>query len=96
MSDLGIHDPRQFMPEGSEKAKGHREALMVARDYAAMLRSRVRSELAITMAAEAQELASTYAFAEASEDRLTIVVNYCRNLVQAAMCADHLESEGPQ
>lgn len=96
MSDLGIHDPRQFMPKGSDKARGKREALMVARDYAAMLRTRVRSELAITMAAEVQELASTYAFAEASEDRLTIVVNCCRNMVQAAMCLDHLESEALQ
>ena len=95
MSDMGIHDPRQFMPDSSDKAMAHRQSLLVAKSFAAMLRTRVHSELAITMAAEAQDLASTYAFAEASEDRLTIVLNCCRNLAQAAVCLDHLEREGP-
>ena len=88
-----IHDPRQFMPEGSDKAREHREALMVARDYAAMLCSRIRSQWGVELAASARDVASTMAFAEASDSDLGIAVAYARNLVQAAMLADHLEEE---
>ena len=89
-----IHDPRQFMPEGTDKAKEHREALMVARDYAAMLCSRVRSESALEHAICARDVASTMAFAEASDSDLGIAVAYCRNLVHASYLAEHLASEG--
>ena len=93
MTDLAFHIG-QFFPEAQGEELEHRQALLVARDYAAMLRSRVRSEWAITLAAEAQEVASTYAFAEASLDQLKNVTAYCRNLVQAAMLAEWFERDG--
>lgn len=96
MTDLSFH-VRQFVPDCADGAEMElRTALLVARDYAAMLRSRVATEWAITLAAEAHEMAGEYAFAVASLDRLKVVRNYCRNLVQAAMLADWFDREGPR
>ena len=95
MSDLSFH-VRQFVPECADGEEMElRTALLVARDYAAMLRSRVHPEWALTLAAEAHDMAGEYAFAIAPLDRLKAVRDYCRNLVQAAMLADWFEREGP-
>ena len=94
MTDLSFHI-RQFVPDAEGEELEHRQALLVARDYAAMLRSRVQTEWAITLAAEAHETAGTYAFADTSCDNLKTITAYCRNLVQAAMLADWFDREGP-
>lgn len=96
MTDLAFH-VRQFVPDCNDGEEMElRKALLVARDYAAMLRSRVGTEWAITLAAEAHEVAGEYAFAVASLDRMKTVRDYARNLVQAAMLADWFEREAPR
>ena len=72
-----------------------RAALVTARDYAAMLQARVRTEWAITLAAEAHEIAGELIYLPATIDNLKIATSYARNLVQASMLADHFEREGP-
>lgn len=94
MSDMSFHI-REFVPacaDGEELE--HRTALLKARDYAAMLRTRVKSETALEHAAAAHEMAGEFVFAIVPADRLKIAVAYCRNLVHAAFLADHLEFEG--
>jgi len=94
MSDLAFHI-REFAPtcaEGPEMEQ--RQALLKARDYASHLRSRVNSQRAFDHAVAAHEMAGGYVFAEVSVARLEIAVAYCRNLVQAAFLADHLDDEG--
>jgi hypothetical protein len=86
---------RQFVPGADGEDLEHREALVVARDYAAYLRSRVRSELAVMLAAEAQDIASTYAVADVSCDELKNVTDYCRNLVHCAFKAEWYDREVP-
>lgn len=93
MSDLSFHI-RQFVPESEGADLEHRTALLKARDYASMLRSRVTSWQALDLAAAAHETAGAFIYADVPADRLAIAVSYCRNLVQAAMLADHLEAEG--
>tara|TARA_R110002072_G_scaffold138109_5_gene281196 strand:+ start:27587 stop:27898 length:312 start_codon:yes stop_codon:yes gene_type:complete len=91
MTDLSFH-VRQFVPECADgEEMDLRTALLVARDYAAMLRSRVGTEWALTLAAEAHDMAGKFAFANASLDRLKVVRDYCRNLVQAAMLTDWMD-----
>lgn len=94
MTDLAFH-VRHFIPEcvdGEEMEL--RKALLIARDYAAMLRSRVSSEWSLALVAEAHETAGEFAFGETSLDRLKVARDYCRNLVQAAMLADWFERGG--
>lgn len=93
MTDLSFH-VRELVPDCDGEELAHRTALLKARDYAALLRSRVASQTALDHAAAAQEMASEFVFAEVPADRLKIAVAYCRNLVHAAFLADHLESEG--
>ena len=96
MTDLSFH-VRHFLPDCPDGEEMElRKALLTARDYSAMLRSRVHTEWAITLAAEAHERAGLFAFAPVPLDRLKIVRDYARNLVQAAMLADWIESEGPR
>ena len=96
MSDLSFH-VREFLPDCQDGDEMEvRKALLMARDYAAILRSRVHASWALTLAAEAQEIAGDFAFSETSLDRLKIARDYCRNLVQAAMLADWFEREGPR
>lgn len=93
MSDLSFH-VRQFVPDCADGEEMElRTSLLVARDYAAMLRSRVGTEWALTLAAKAQDMAGTFAFAKTSLDRLKVVRDYCRNLVQAAMLSDWMDRE---
>lgn len=93
MSDLSFH-VRQFVPDCADGEEMElRTSLLVARDYAAMLRSRVDTEWALTLAAKAQDMAGTFAFAKTSLDRLKVVRDYCRNLVQAAMLSDWMDRE---
>ena len=93
MRDLAFH-VRQFLPDCADgEVMEVRKSLLVARDYAALLRSRVSSDWALTLAAQAQDMAGTFAFAEASRDQLKVVRDYCRNLVQAALLSDWMETE---
>lgn len=94
MSELSFH-VRQFVPDCADGEEMElRTALLVARDYAASLRSRVGTGWSLTLAAEAHEMAGEYAFAEASLDGLKVTRDYCRNLVQAAMLADWFARHG--
>lgn len=94
MTDLISHI-RGFVPDCAEGEEMElRTSLVVARDYAAMLRTRVGSEWALILAAEAHTAAGDHAFAETSLDRLRLARDYCRNLVQASLLADWLESGG--
>ena len=96
MTDLSFH-VRHFLPDCPDGEEMElRKALLTARDYSAMLRSRVQTEWAITLAAEAHETAGLFVFAPVPLDRLKLSRDYCRNLVQAGMLADWLESEGPR
>ena len=79
---------RQFVPEADGVELAHRQALFTARDYAAWLRTRVQSELSLTRAAEAQDVASIYALADVSCAELENVTDYCRNLVHCAFKAE--------
>ena len=93
MTDLSFHI-RQFVPECTDPVEMEaRQALLKARDYAAMLRSRTEGQLALSHATDAHEAASAFVFADVPTDRLRIAVSYCRNMVQAAFLADHLERE---
>ncbi|MFN6933759.1 MAG: hypothetical protein ACK4NZ_01255 [Tsuneonella sp.] len=92
MSDLAIH-VRQFLPDCVDAELEHRQALFVARDYAADLRAKVTSETALAHAADAHEMAGAFVYADVPTDRLKIAVAYCRNLVHAAFLAEHLERE---
>lgn len=92
MSDLAFH-VRQFVPgcEGAELDQ--RSSLLVARDFAADLLGKVRSDRAYDYASAAHEVAGRYVFAEVPVDRLKIATSFARNLVQAAFLADHLAGE---
>ena len=92
MSDLAFH-VHQFVPDCDGEELEQRKALLTARSYAADLRSKVWSRTALHHAADAQEMADAFAFADVPIDRLKIAVGYCRNLVHAAFLADHLERE---
>lgn len=94
MTNLAFH-VRQFLPDCSDGEEMElRKSLLVARDYSAMLRSRVGTEWSLALAAEAHETAGEFAFGETSLDRLKVARDYCRNLVQAAMLADWFERGG--
>lgn len=73
-----------------------RQALLKARDYAAMLRAQTDSAIATNHAIDAHECAGAYVFARVPVARLKIAVSYCRAMVQAAFLADHLEREAGQ
>ena len=92
MSDLAFHI-HQFVPGCQGEELQHRTSLLVARDYAAELRSKVTTPRALEHAADAHEMAGAFVFSEAPPDRLKIALEYCRNLVHAAFLADHLEGE---
>jgi hypothetical protein len=93
MSDLSFHI-RQFVPDCEGPELEHRNALLIARDYAADLRAKVTSETALEHAAAAHQMAGEFVFADVPPDRLKIAVAYCRNLVHAAFLAEHLCNEG--
>jgi hypothetical protein len=93
MSDLAFH-VRSFVPDCQDGEElEQREALLKARDYAAMLRGRTDSPIATNHAIDAHECAGAYVFADVPVARLKIAVGYCRAMVQAAFLADHLERE---
>lgn len=92
MSDLAFHI-RQFVPDCADAELEQRQALLVARDYAADLRAKVTSETALAHAADAHEMAGAFVYADVPTDRLKIAVAYCRNLVHAAFLAEHLDRE---
>jgi hypothetical protein len=92
MSDLSFHI-RQFVPDCEGEELEHRTSLLKARDYAAELRARTISNRALEHAADAHEMAGAYLYADVPAARLKIAVAYCRNLVHAAMLADHLADE---
>ncbi|MEL7690538.1 hypothetical protein [Citromicrobium bathyomarinum] len=93
MSDLSFHI-RSHLPECEGEELEHRIALLKARDYAAWLRTRVSSQVALAHAADAHEMASAYLYADVLPDILKVAVGYCRNLVHAAFLADHLLEGG--
>lgn len=88
-NDLAFH-VRTFVPEAEGEELEQRTKLLIARDHANALRARVSSDRAYDYASAAHEIASEFVFADASLPRLKIAVVYCRNLVQAAFCAEHL------
>lgn len=88
-SDLSFHI-RTFVPDAEGEELEQRTRLLIARDHANALKARVESDVAYDYAVAAHEIASEYVFADASLPRLKIAVVYCRNLVQAAFCAEHL------
>lgn len=93
MTDI-LTQVRMFVPscqEGEELEQ--RKALMIARDYAAMLRGTTESAIATNHAVDAHECAGAYVYADVPVARLKIAVGYCRAMVQAAFIADHLERE---
>lgn len=93
MTDLSFH-VRQFVPDCADgEEMEQRQALLRARDYATVLRSKVTCEAAYNHAIDAHEMAGAYVFADVSPDRLKVAVAYCRNLVHAAFLADHLDME---
>ena len=93
MNDLAFHI-REFVPDCADGPEmTQRQALLKARDYAAMLRGRVATGIALAHAAAAHEMAGEYVFADAPPERLETAVAYCRNMVHAAFLADHLEGE---
>lgn len=93
MSDLAFHI-REFVPACNGKELEQRQALLKARDYAAMLRSRAINELARQHAIDAHEMAGAFVYADVSVEHLIMVVAYCRNLVHAALLLDNLELLG--
>lgn len=95
MSNLTPHI-RNFVPDAEGEELEVREALMVARDYAAMLRTQPRTEWCLLLAAAAHEEASEFVFSNAPLVRLKAVRDYCRNLVQAANIAAFYDREGPR
>jgi len=92
MSDLSFHI-REFMPTAEGEELKQRIALLKARDYASALKWKAASDLAYDLACAAHEMAAHYVFADVPVDRLKIAVSYCRNVVQAAFSAEHLEGE---
>lgn len=92
MSDLSFH-VHHFVPTAQGEELELRTALLKARDYASALKSRVASDTAYDLACAAHEWAGLYVYAEVPLPRLKIAVSLCRNLVQAAFSADHLEGE---
>lgn len=92
MSDLSFH-VRKFVPAAEGEELEQRIALLKARDYASALKARVASDRAYDFACAAHEAAGDFVFAEVPLARLKIAVSYCRNLVQAAFSAEHLEGE---
>lgn len=90
MSDLSFH-VREFVPAAEGEELEHRIALLKARDYASALKGQALDDTAYDLACLAHEVAGEFVFADASLPRLKIAVTYCRNLVQAAFCATHLE-----
>lgn len=89
MSDLSFHI-RQFLPDCDGEELEARQSLLKARDYAASIRGRGVTGLALDHAVTAHEMAGAWLYAPAPVDRLKIVLGYCRNLVHAAYLADHL------
>ena len=92
MSDLAFHI-NSFCPAAEGDELQERIALLKARDYAAALKPNMRSDWAYDLSCAAHEAAGHFVYAQVPTNRLKIAVNYCRNLVQAAMLADHLEGE---
>jgi hypothetical protein len=72
----------------------HRTALLKARDYAALLRARTQCREATDYAADAHEIAGEALYADLPAERLAVVVQICRNLVNAARGFDLLEMSG--
>lgn len=92
MSDLSFH-VRQFLPNCEGEELEARQALLKARDYAASIRGRGATGLALDHAVAAHEMAGAWLYADAPVARLRIALAYCRNLVHAAYLADHLDGE---
>jgi len=93
MSDLAFH-VRKYVPDcldGDEMER--RKSLLTARDYAVMLITRTKAEIATDHAIAAREVADAFAFSDVPLARLDIALSYCRHLVQCAFIADHLERE---
>lgn len=93
MGDLAYH-VRHFMPNVDERSIVYREALLVARDYAALRKAVATSEFGYACACEAHSTAGALVYADLSVDRLKVAVAYCRNLVHASYLAEHLSDEG--
>ncbi|MGX7952433.1 hypothetical protein ACWPM1_07675 [Tsuneonella sp. HG249] len=91
MSDLSFH-VRQFVPDCEGVELELRQSLLIARDYAADLKSKATSGLAYDQACSAHEMAGLFVFADASTDRLKIALAYVRNAVHASFLAEHLDS----
>ena len=92
MSDLSFH-VREFVPNAEGEELKMRIALLKARDYASALKWKAASDLAYDLACAAHEMAGQFVFAEVPLARLTIALRFCRNSVQAAFDAEHLEGE---
>ncbi len=93
MSDLSFH-VRQFVPAADGEEMEHRQALLRARDYAAMMRGQTVSNAAYDLAWRAHEAAGEFVFAsDVPLPRLKAAVSYCRHLVQAAMLAERMEAD---
>ena len=77
---------RQLVPECADgEEMDLRKALLVARDYAAMLRSRVVTEWALTLAAEAHDLAGQFAFAHTGRRPRLVVAHQSASSMPALM-----------
>lgn len=86
---------RQYVADADGAELEHRVALLKCRGWAAAIRGRTESPLAIECASYADHVAGLFVFrAGESVGRLDEVVRMCRNLVVAAMRADSLNEPG--
>lgn len=87
----------QYVADAYGAELEHRVALLKCRGWAAALRGRTQSPLAIQCASLADHVAGLFVFrAGESVERLDEVVRMCRNLVVAAMRADSLNEPGDE
>jgi hypothetical protein len=85
----------QYVPDAAGVELEHRMALLKCRSWAAALRGRTDSEIAIQCASLADHVAGSFVFCPGeSATRLDDAVRLCRNLVVAAMRADALNEPG--
>jgi hypothetical protein len=93
MGDLTYHI-RHFLPDVDDESLVDREALLVARDYAALRKAEAVSEFGYTCACEAHAAAGAIVFARVSVARLQTARSYCRHLVMASYLADQFHLDG--
>lgn len=93
MSDLSFH-VRHYVPTAAGSELEHRTVLLQARDWAAALRGRTVSPLALNLAIDAHEVAGSFVFTTGeTEQRLAWAAKLARHLVAAAMLAENLDAE---